>query len=78
MRRSEHWIIVEGRARITVDGKEILLGPGESVEIPLEAAHRIENIGDTELTFIEVQTGDYFGEDDIVRLEDDYGRAPQE
>ncbi len=77
-RRSEHWIIVEGRARITVDGKEILLGPGESVEIPLEAAHRIENIGDTEITFIEVQTGDYFGEDDIVRLEDDYGRAPQE
>jgi mannose-6-phosphate isomerase len=75
-RRSEHWIIVEGMARITLDGEEILLGRGESVEIPLEGAHRIENIGDTELTFIEVQTGDYFGEDDIVRLEDDYGRAP--
>jgi mannose-6-phosphate isomerase len=76
-RRSEHWVIVEGRARITLDGKEISLGHGESVEIPLEAAHRIENIGDTELTFIEVQTGDYFGEDDIVRLEDDYGRVPE-
>lgn len=77
-RRSEHWVIVEGRARVTLDGKKILLGHGESVEIPLEATHRIENIGGSQLTFIEVQTGDYFGEDDIVRLEDDYGRVPQE
>ena len=76
-RRSEHWIILEGNAKITLDGKEILLGLGESVDIPLEAAHRIENIGDTQLTFVEVQRGDYFGEDDIVRLEDDYGRVPE-
>ena len=76
LRRSEHWIILEGRARVTLDEEEILLGQGESVDIPLEAAHRIENIGDGQLTFIEVQWGDYFGEDDIVRLEDDYGRVP--
>ena len=76
LRRSEHWIILEGTARITLDGKEIVSGQGESVDISLEAAHRIENIGDTQLTLIEVQRGDYFGEDDIVRLEDDYGRIP--
>ena len=75
-RRSEHWIILEGKAKVTLDGEEILLSQGESVDIPHEAAHRIENIGDTQLTFIEVQMGDYFGEDDIVRLEDDYGRVP--
>jgi mannose-6-phosphate isomerase len=66
---------VEGTARVILKGKEIDLEPGESVDIPLEAAHRIESIGDIRLTFIEVQRGTYFGEDDIVRLEDDYGRA---
>jgi mannose-6-phosphate isomerase len=76
LKRSEHWVILEGRARVTLDGKEIILRQGESVDIPLEALHRIENIGDTQLTFIEVQWGDYFGEDDIVRVEDDYGRVP--
>jgi mannose-6-phosphate isomerase len=75
-KRSEHWIILEGKAKVTIDGNEILLSDGESVDIPHEAAHRIENIGDTQLTFIEVQMGDYFGEDDIHRLEDDYGRVP--
>jgi mannose-6-phosphate isomerase len=75
LKRSEHWVILEGRARVTLDGKEIILRQGESVDIPLEALHRIENIGDTQLTFIEVQWGDYFGEDDIVRVEDDYGRV---
>lgn len=77
-RRSEYWIILEGKARVTIDGQEIILSQGGSADIPLEAAHRIENIGKIHLTFIEVQRGDYFGEDDIVRLEDDYGRAPQE
>ena len=77
-KRSEHWVILEGRARVTLDGKEIVLSQGESTDIPLEGAHRIENIGETQLTFIEVQWGDYFGEDDIVRLEDDYGRVPEE
>jgi mannose-6-phosphate isomerase len=75
-KRSEHWLILEGRAKVTLDGKEIILRQGESADIPLEALHRIENIGDTQLTFIEVQWGDYFGEDDIVRVEDDYGRVP--
>ncbi len=75
-RRSEHWIILEGKARVTLNGRETFLSQGESVDIPFEAAHRIENIGDTQLTFVEVQQGDYFGEDDIVRLEDDYGRMP--
>ncbi|MBW2057484.1 MAG: phosphomannose isomerase type II C-terminal cupin domain [Deltaproteobacteria bacterium] len=74
-RRSEHWIIIEGKAEVTLDGRQILLGPGESVDIPLKAAHRIRNAGETTLTFIEVQRGDYFGEDDIERLEDDYGRV---
>ena len=76
LKRSEHWVILEGKARVILDGKEILLSQGEAVDIPLEAAHRIENVGDTRLTFIEVQWGEYFGEDDIVRLEDDYGRVP--
>ena len=74
-RRSEHWVVVEGKARVILDGKEVLLDQGESVDIPLRAAHRIESIGEKQLTFIEVQRGDYFGEDDVVRLEDDYGRA---
>ncbi len=76
LRRSEHWVVVEGRAKVTLNGREISLGEGESVDIPQEAAHRIENIGEAQLTFIEVQHGDYFGEDDIIRLEDDYGRVP--
>jgi mannose-6-phosphate isomerase len=75
-KRSEHWVILEGKARVILDGEEILLHQGEAVDVPLRAAHRIENIGDTQLTFIEVQWGEYFGEDDIVRLEDDYGRVP--
>lgn len=73
-RRSEHWIILKGRARVTLQGKEITLGEGDSVDIPVETAHRIENIGENPLSFVEVQRGDYFGEDDIIRLEDDYGR----
>lgn len=73
-RRSEHWIILKGRARVTLQGKEIILGEGDSVDIPVETAHRIENIGENPLSFVEVQRGDYFGEDDIIRLEDDYGR----
>jgi mannose-6-phosphate isomerase len=74
-RRSEHWFIVRGTARITLDGQDAEYGPGASVDIPVGTNHRIENATDTEVMFIEVQHGDYFGEDDIVRLEDDYGRA---
>jgi mannose-6-phosphate isomerase len=58
-----------------LDGTELEIGPGRSVDIPIDTAHRIENPGDEPLVFIEVQHGTYFGEDDIIRLEDDYGRA---
>jgi mannose-6-phosphate isomerase-like protein (cupin superfamily) len=74
-RRKEHWMVVEGKAVVTLDGKEIILVKGETVDIPQEAAHRIANNGNKQLTFIEIQLGEYFGEDDIIRLEDDYGRA---
>ncbi len=76
--RSEDWVVVEGNGTITLDGKERRLSKGDSVHIPVEAAHRITNNGKEPLTFIEVQQGDYFGEDDILRLEDDYGRIPSE
>ncbi len=74
-RRAEHWMVVRGNAKVVLDGKEILLSSGEVVDIPKSAAHRIENPGKELLTFIEIQRGDYLGEDDIVRLSDDFGRA---
>jgi mannose-6-phosphate isomerase len=73
-RRAEHWFIVAGTAEVTLDGVVTRLGPGQSIDIPLEGAHRIANSGDTDVVLIEVQHGTYFGEDDIVRIEDDYGR----
>jgi mannose-6-phosphate isomerase len=72
--RSEHWVVVQGIADATVDGVVRRLGPGESIDVPLGAKHRCANPGDDELVFVEVQLGDYFGDDDIVRYEDDYGR----
>ncbi len=72
--RGEHWFIVQGTANVTLDGKDIILNRGEYIDIPVGAAHRIENPGDVTMIFIEVQQGDYLGEDDIVRLQDDYGR----
>lgn len=74
-RRSEHWVVVLGRALVTIDGKEYELKVGEHIDIPMGSAHRVENPADELLVFIEVQRGDYLGEDDIVRLQDDYGRA---
>jgi mannose-6-phosphate isomerase len=74
-RRSEHWHMVSGEALVTLDDKEIRLKKGESVDIPANAAHRIKNIGTENVILIEIQQGDYFGEDDIERLEDDFGRA---
>lgn len=74
-KRAEHWFIVEGKAKVTLDDKEIELGAGESIDIPLGAAHRMENPAEQKMIFIEVQRGEYLGEDDIVRLEDDYGRT---
>ena len=73
-RRAEHWYLLYGEAVVTLDGKEIPLRGGQSVDIPRGAAHRLLNAGKTEAAFIEVQTGEYFGEDDIERIEDDYGR----
>lgn len=73
-RRSEHWFVTQGTARVTLDGREIEITKGDSIDIPLGSAHRVENPGEELLIFIEVQQGDYLGEDDIVRIEDDFGR----
>jgi mannose-6-phosphate isomerase len=73
--RAEHWFVVAGTARVTLDGSEIIVRTGEAIDIPIGSAHRVENPGDDDLIFIEVQRGTYLGEDDIVRLEDDYGRT---
>ena len=73
-KRAEHWFIVAGDARITLDGDAFEMSAGDSIDIEIGVAHRIENIGTDELIFTEIQTGTYFGEDDIERLEDDFGR----
>ena len=72
--RQEFWTIVEGEAVVVLDGEENFLLYGQSIFIPQGAKHRIENRSDKVLVFVEVQTGTYFGEDDIVRIEDDYER----
>jgi mannose-1-phosphate guanylyltransferase/mannose-6-phosphate isomerase len=72
--RAEHWIVVQGTARITCGEKVFLLSENESTFIPIGAAHRIENPGKVPLHIVEVQSGSYLGEDDIVRYEDNYGR----
>ncbi len=74
-RRSEHWYVISGKAIVTRNGEEISLAAGQCVDLPVLAWHRIRNIGAENVVFIEVQTGDYFGEDDIERSEDDYGRV---
>lgn len=73
--RAEHWFVVSGTAKVTLDGTEITIQTGDSIDIPIGAAHRVENPGNDDLIFIEVQRGTYLGEDDIVRLQDDYGRT---
>ncbi|WP_243640447.1 phosphomannose isomerase type II C-terminal cupin domain [Nocardioides jejuensis] len=73
--RSEHWVVIFGIATCVVDGKEVVAGPGESIDVAQGAAHRITNQHAEELVIIEVQRGAYTGEDDILRLEDDYGRC---
>jgi mannose-6-phosphate isomerase len=73
--RAEHWFIVRGIAKVTLNGVEILVKSGETVDIGVGDAHRVENPSSADaLLFIEIQTGSYFGEDDIERLEDDFGR----
>ena len=74
-RRAEHWMVVQGTAKVTLDGREIRVPLGETIDVPVGAAHRVENPGGETLIFIEVQRGDYLGEDDIVRLQDDFGRT---
>ena len=72
--RSEHWMVVAGTAKVTLDGRETIVAIGGTVDIPIGAAHRIENAGSGVLVFIEIQRGAYLGEDDIQRLQDDFGR----
>jgi mannose-6-phosphate isomerase len=75
-RRAEHWFFVAGSGQVTLDGVTHPVAPGDAVDIAVGVAHRIENSGPEDLVFVEVQHGSYFGEDDIVRLDDDYGRVP--
>lgn len=74
-KRSEHWYVVSGEGVVTLDGEDRVVATGEAIDIPNKSAHRVTNRADLPLVFIEVQTGEYFGEDDIERLEDDYGRV---
>lgn len=74
-KRAEHWFLVCGEAMVTLNGEAFKLGAGDAIDIPIGAAHRIENSGDSLLVFVEVQRGAYLGEDDIVRFDDDFGRV---
>ena len=76
-KRAEHWVVVQGTARVTCDDKVFLLHENQSTYIPVGARHRLENTSTTPLRLIEVQSGSYLGEDDIVRYDDAYGRAPE-
>jgi mannose-6-phosphate isomerase len=73
-KRAEHWFITDGIGVVTVEGVDFDVKPGSTVDIKVKQLHRIANTGSEVLVFIEVQTGTYFGEDDIERVEDDYGR----
>ena len=72
--RAEHWFIVSGQGFAELDGQGILLGPGDSIDIPIATKHRIACRGEGDLVFFEVQSGSSFSEEDIVRYEDDFGR----
>jgi mannose-6-phosphate isomerase len=74
-KRSEHWYVVSGEAEMTLGEATLPLKSGDVVDIPVETAHRVKNPGSENLVFIEIQTGSYFGEDDIVRMDDDFGRV---
>ena len=74
-KRDEHWYVVSGTATVVLDDEIIMLSKGKSIDIMREQKHRIGNTGNEPVVIIEVQTGEYFGEDDIVRLEDDYART---
>ena len=72
--RAEHWVVVSGTARVTIGEKSFLLSENESTYIPVGVVHALENPGRVDLELVEIQTGSYLGEDDIVRFEDRYGR----
>ncbi len=74
-KRSEHWFVVCGEALVTRNEEKLRRAAGESVDIPLGAIHRVESLGPDDLVIVEIQRGDYVGEDDIERLSDDFGRA---
>jgi mannose-6-phosphate isomerase len=75
-KRAEHWFVVKGTAKVTLNGNDILVKSGEAIDIAVGMAHRVENPHTSDpLIFIETQTGSYFGEDDIERLDDDFGRV---
>jgi mannose-6-phosphate isomerase len=75
--RAEHWVVVQGTAKVTLDDRQSMLASGEAIDIAIGSAHRVENPGTDTLVFIEVQRGSYLGEDDIVRLQDDFGRLEE-
>jgi len=75
--RSEHWVVVHGTAKVIIDGDERLLRKGESTFVPIGSVHRLENPGLVPLEIIEVQIGEYIGEDDIIRFQDDYQREQE-
>lgn len=73
--RSEHWVVIFGIATCTIDGEVVVATPGECIDVPVGVPHRLSNEHSEDLQIIEVQQGAYTGEDDITRLEDDFGRA---
>lgn len=73
--RAEHWVVVVGQAEVTVDEQVITLGPGQHMDIPLGAVHRLTNHTSEPVEIVEIQLGSYLSEDDIVRFSDDYGRV---
>jgi mannose-6-phosphate isomerase len=77
-KRAEHWFFISGTAQVTLDGVVVERTAGQVIDIPVGTAHRVANAGADDVVFVEVQHGTYFGEDDIVRLEDDFGRADRE
>lgn len=74
-KRAEHWYVISGEATVTLEDVDHVANPGEAIDISRDNAHRVANKAEDQLVFIEVQVGDYFGEVDIERLEDDYGRG---
>ena len=72
--RSEHWVVLAGEAKVTREDEVILFKTGESIDIPVKAKHRLENPGTVPVSIIEIQSGDYLEEDDIIRFDDVYGR----